>query len=111
PGALRVSLERIRPSMEEAARGLGRRPWQVLTSITLPLAGRGMLAGAALVFLTTMKELPATLILSPTGFHTLAARTWSATSEARFGEAAGPALILVGLSAVALVAFRLGSNA
>ncbi len=110
-GAMRVSLERVRPSMEEAARGLGRRPWQVLATITLPLAGRGMLAGAALVFLTTMKELPATLILSPTGFHTLAARTWSASSEARFGEAAGPALILVGLSAVALVAFRLGSSA
>ncbi|MCK9487149.1 MAG: iron ABC transporter permease [Dehalococcoidia bacterium] len=109
-GAMRVSLGRVRPSMEEAARGLGRRPWQVLTTITLPLAGRGMLAGAALVFLTTMKELPATLILSPTGFHTLAARTWGASSEARFGEAAGPALLLVAISALALVAFRLGSG-
>ncbi|MEX2032657.1 MAG: iron ABC transporter permease [Dehalococcoidia bacterium] len=108
--AMRVSLERIRPSMEEAARGLGRRPWQVLASITLPLAGRGMLAGAALVFLTTMKELPATLILSPAGFQTLAVRTWSASSEARYGEAAGPALLLVGISAVALVAFRLGTS-
>jgi len=109
-GTMRVSLERIRPSMEEAARGLGRSPWRVLTSITLPLAGRGMLAGAALVFLTTMKELPATLILSPAGFHTLASRTWSASSEARFGEAAGPALLLVAISAVALVAFRLGTT-
>lgn len=107
--AMRVSLERIRPSMEEAARGLGQSPFRVLTTITLPLAGRGMLAGAALVFLTTMKELPATLILSPTGFHTLASRTWSASSEARFGEAAGPALLLVAISAVALVAFRLGT--
>ncbi len=109
-GAMRVSLERVRPSMEEAARGLGRRPWQVLASITLPLAGRGMLAGAALVFLTTMKELPATLILSPTGFHTLASRTWNASSEARYAEAATPALLLVAISAVALVAFRLGSG-
>src|SRR5690606_14969994 len=64
-GATRVALLQVRPSMEEAARGLGRRPWQVLTTITVPLAGRGMLAGAALVFLTTMKELPATLILAP----------------------------------------------
>ncbi|MGE3961966.1 MAG: ABC transporter permease [Dehalococcoidia bacterium] len=109
-GAMRVSLERVRPSMEEAARGLGRPPWRVMTSITLPLAGRGMLAGAALVFLTTMKELPATLILSPAGFHTLASRTWSASSEARFGEAAGPALLLVVISTVALVAFRLGTT-
>jgi len=108
--SLRVSLERIRPSMEEAARGLGRKPWQVMTSITLPLAGRGMLAGAALVFLTTMKELPATLILSPPGFQTLAIRTWGAANEARYGEAAGPALILVGISAIALVAFRLGTS-
>jgi len=96
--------------MEEAARGLGQPPWRVMTSITLPLAGRGMVAGAALVFLTTMKELPATLILSPAGFHTLASRTWSASSEARFGEAAGPALLLVAISAVALVAFRLGTS-
>lgn len=108
--AMRVSLERVRPSMEEAARGLGRRPWQVLASITLPLAGRGMLAGAALVFLTTMKELPATLILSPAGFQTLAVRVWSASSEARYGEAAAPALILVAISALALVGFRLGTS-
>lgn len=108
-GAMRVSLDRIRPSMEEAARGLGQPPWRVMTSITLPLAGRGMLAGAALVFLTTMKELPATLILSPAGFHTLASRTWNASTEARYGEAAGPALLLVGISAIALLAFRMGT--
>jgi len=109
-GAMRVSLERIRPSMEEAARGLGQPPWKVLATITLPLAGRGMLAGAALVFLTTMKELPATLILSPAGFHTLASRTWNASTEARYAEAAGPALLLVGISMVALFAFRLGTT-
>ncbi len=109
-GAMRVSLERIRPSMEEAARGLGQPPWKVLTTITLPLAGRGMLAGAALVFLTTMKELPATLILSPAGFHTLASRTWNASTEARYAEAAGPALLLVAISMAALFAFRLGTT-
>lgn len=108
-GAMRVSLERIRPSMEEAARGLGQPPWRVLMTITLPLAGRGMLAGAALVFLTTMKELPATLILSPAGFHTLASRTWNASTEARYAEAAAPALLLVAISAVALLVFRLGT--
>jgi len=109
-GALRVSLERIRPSMEEAARGLGRSPWSVFWTITLPLAGRGLLAGGALVFLTTMKELPATLILSPAGFHTLASRTWNASTEALYREAAAPALLLVGISAIALVGLRLGGT-
>lgn len=108
--AIRVSLDRIRPSMEEAARGLGQPPWRVMATITVPLAGRGMLAGGALVFLTTIKELPATLILSPAGFHTLALRVWNSSTEARYGEAAGPALILVGISALALVLFRLGTS-
>jgi len=109
-GALRASLARVRPSMEEAARGLGKRPRQVFTSITVPLAGRGLLAAAALVFLSTMKELPATLILSPTGFQTLATRVWGASSEARYGEAAAPALLLVAISAMALVVLRLGTT-
>ena len=105
-----VSVDGIRPSMEEAARGLGQPPWRVMATITVPLAGRGMLAGGALVFLTTIKELPATLILSPAGFHTLALRVWNSSTEARYGEAAGPALILVGISALALVLFRLGTS-
>jgi iron(III) transport system permease protein len=70
--------------------------------VTAPLAGSGILAGAALVFLTTMKELPATLLLGPTGFETLATRVWGATSEAFFARAAAPALLLVGISAVPL---------
>jgi iron(III) transport system permease protein len=101
-GATRVALLQISPSMEEAARGLGRRPWQVLGSVTVPLAGRGIVAGAALVFLTAMKELPATLILSPTGFETLATRVWTASSEAFFAQAALPALALIALSALPL---------
>ena len=72
------------------------------TSVTLPVARPGILAGASLVFLLTMKELPATLILSPTGFNTLAISIWSAASEAFFARAAMPALILIGASAVPL---------
>ena len=102
-GATRVALLRVRPSMEEAARGLGRRPWQVLSTITAPLASRGIVAGAALVFLTTMKELPATLILAPIGFETLAVRVWSASSEAFFARAALPALVLIALSSLPLL--------
>lgn len=102
-GATRIALQRIQPSMEEAARGLGRPPWQVMKTITAPLASRGIVAGAALVFLTTMKELPATLILAPIGFETLAVRTWSASSEAFFARAALPALVLISLSSLVLL--------
>jgi iron(III) transport system permease protein len=99
-GATRSALLQVRPNVEEAARGLGRSPTAVLATVTAPLAGSGILAGAALVFLTTMKELPATLLLSPTGFETLATRIWSATSEAFYARAAAPALLLIVLSAV-----------
>ena len=90
--------------MEEAARGLGRRPWRAFSEVTLPLAGRGVAAGAALVFLTTVKELPATLLLAPIGFETLAVRVWSASSEAFFARAALPALLLIALSVLPLAA-------
>lgn len=101
-GATRVALLQIRPSIEEAARGLGRSRWNVLQTVTAPLASRGILAGGALVFLTTIKELPATLILAPIGFDTLAVRVWSASSEAFFARAALPALVLILLSSLPL---------
>lgn len=99
-GATRAGLLQVRPSVEEAARGLGRGPLKVLASVTAPLASPGIMAGAALVFLTTMKELPATLLLSPTGFETLATRVWSATSGAFFARAAAPALLLIAISVI-----------
>jgi iron(III) transport system permease protein len=71
-----------------------------VTTVTAPLASSGILAGAALVFMTTMKELPATLLLSPLGFDTLATSIWTATSEAFFARAAAPALLLIAVSAL-----------
>jgi iron(III) transport system permease protein len=59
---------------------------------------RGLLAGGALVFVTTLKELPATLLLSPPGFTTLAVRIWSAADESLFARAATSSLILIGVS-------------
>ena len=97
--ATRAALAALGPRFEEAAASLGRRPSQVLTSVTLPLLSPGILAGAGLVFLTTMKELPATLLLRPTGFDTLATRVWSSASEAIYSQAAVPALLLVAVSA------------
>ncbi|MBI2848245.1 MAG: iron ABC transporter permease, partial [Chloroflexi bacterium] len=69
-------------------------------AITLPLVRPGILAGVGLVFLTTMKELPATLLLSPIGFKTLATSIWSATTEGSFARAAIPAVLLILLSSV-----------
>ena len=101
-GATRTSLLQVSPRMEEAARGLGRTPLRVFTSVTLPLVLPGILSGAALVFLLTMKELPATLILSPIGFTTLATSIWAAASEAFFARAAAPALLLILVSSIPL---------
>jgi iron(III) transport system permease protein len=99
-GAIRASLLQISPSMEEASRLLGRGSTSTLLRVILPLARPGLLAGGALVFLTCMKELPATLLLAPTGYSTLATQVWSSTSEAFFARAALPALALVLLSSV-----------
>jgi iron(III) transport system permease protein len=98
-GSLSAALRQVHPHLEEAARGLGRSPRQVLLSVTLPRIWPGVLAGVALVFLLTMEELPATLILRPAGLDTLATAVWSAATEALFTEAAIPALLLALVSA------------
>lgn len=99
-GALRTSLLQISPRWEEAGRSLGRGPLAVIRSIDLPLMRPGLIAGGSLTFLLIMKELPATLILGPAGFKTLATSVWSASSEAFFTEAASHALALILVSSV-----------
>lgn len=107
-GATRASLLQVPPSLEEASRGLGRSAFATLATVTAPLVRPGILAGAGLVFLTAMKELPVTLLLAPTGYRTLATAVWSASSEAFFARAAAAGLPLVLLSGVplALLALR-----
>lgn len=90
-----ASLRSLAPGFEEAARSLGASSGKALRTVTLPLIRPGLLAGGGLVFLTTMKELPATLILRPTGFDTLATRVWTAASEGIYSQAALPSVILV----------------
>jgi iron(III) transport system permease protein len=106
-GAARTSLLQIPTCLEEAGRSLGKRPSTVFRKITLPLLGPGIFAGAALVFLTAMKELPATLILSPAGFRTLSTAVWGNISEAFFAQAAAPALLLILLSSLPLALLTL----
>ena len=99
----RAALLHVSPRLEEAARGLGRRHVEAVVSVTIPLARPGILAGSALVLLTAMKELPATLLLSPTGWDTLAVMVWTAANDAAYGEAAAPALILIAAAAVPML--------
>ena len=105
PQATRASeaaLSQLAPSLEEAARTLGRASWQTFTQITLPLILPGLLAGAALVFLTSLKELPATLLVRPAGFETLAIRVWIWAEDGLYKQAAPAALLLVMVAAAPL---------
>ncbi len=102
-GTARTSLLLINPALEEAARSLGCGFWQSLRRVTLPLIRSGLFTGAALVFLSVMKELPATLLLAPTGFRTLATGIFSATDDAFFARAAVPALLLIAVSALSMI--------
>jgi iron(III) transport system permease protein len=107
---LRAGLLQLTPRMEEAARTLGRGRSRILKDIVFPLIAKPALAGAALVFLTAMKELPATLLLRPTGFETLSTRVWTSASAGLYSRAAVPALLLMLLSSVplAVLARRVG---
>jgi iron(III) transport system permease protein len=99
-GPVRASMLQVSPSLEEASRSLGAGRIRTMLRVTAPLVRRGLLAGGLLVFLTTMKELPATLLLRPTEFDTLAIRIWSASNELLYARAAGPALLLLAVSAL-----------
>jgi len=96
----RAAFLQVSPHLAEAARSLGYNPTRVLIRIALPLMVPGILSGGTLVFLTAMKELPATMLLSPIGFSTLATSIWAAAEEAFFAQSAVPALLLVIVSAI-----------
>lgn len=102
-GATRSALTQINPRCEEAARSLGLRSWQVTLRVTAPLARAGILGGIALVFLNVMKELPTTLLLSPTGYNTLPTVVWSANNAAQRAQIGAPALVLIAVSSLSLV--------
>ena len=103
-GATRSAMMQASPGLEAAARGLGRTPLQTLLTVTVPQMRSGMLVGVTLVFLVAIKELPATLMLGPLGFQTLATAVWSASSEAFYARAAAPALMLVLVSSMPMAA-------
>ena len=105
PQAVRASesaLKQLSPTLEEASRTLGRTSIQTIFQVTLPLILPGLLAGGSLVFLTSLKELPATLLLRPAGFDTLAVRVWAWAEEGFYMQAAPAAFVLIFVSALPL---------
>jgi iron(III) transport system permease protein len=98
-GGIRAALVTSGPRVEEAGRTLGDGPMRAFVRLTVPLLRPAMVAGGALVFLTTVKELPMALLLGPIGFGTLATEIWGAASEGFYARAAAPAALLLALSA------------
>jgi iron(III) transport system permease protein len=94
-GPVDSAFERIKPSLLQAARSLGASNWQILWRVSIPMLRAGMFSAALLVFVEVMKEMPATLLLRPFGWDTLATRIFEMTAEGEWERAALPALTLV----------------
>ena len=99
-GSARVAVASVPPRLDEAARTLGGGRLRRLATVDLPLMAPGLGAAAGLVLLSVMKELPATLLLAPTGFPTLATRIWGLAENAFWTDASLVSLVLVALSGV-----------
>lgn len=105
-GGLEAGFARIAPALDDAARSLGARPAAALGRVHLPLLQPALLAAALLVFVDTMKELPATLLLRPLNFETLATALYAEAARGTYenGAIAALLIVLVGLLPVALLA-------
>ncbi|OWZ84561.1 ABC transporter permease [Natranaerobius trueperi] len=97
-----ASLGLISPKIDEAARSLGYPPWKVMFKVILPNMLPGILSGGALVFVSSIKELPASLMLRPAGFDTLAVRVYYEAHEGIYHLAAPGALIIILVSIIPL---------
>lgn len=96
-------LSQVPPQLEEAGRLAGYSYWGAFVKVSFPLISKGLLAGWALIFLNTLKELPITLLLRPIGFDTLPVRVWVEASEGFFYLGAPGALLLVVISIAPLI--------
>ena len=98
-----AALARIPPSLDEAARSLGVTMRVALRRVHVPLMRGGILSALTLIWVETIKELPATLLLRPFGLKTLAVEVWERTSESLWAEAALPALAIVAVGLIPLL--------
>jgi iron(III) transport system permease protein len=107
-----AGLARITPSMESAARSLGSSQAQTLRRVHLPLLRGSLLTAALLVFVDVMKELPATLVMRPFNFDTLATQTYTLAADERLAEAstAALAIVAVGLLPIILLARQIAAG-
>ena len=94
-GSIRSAAEQIPDSLDEISRSLGLRQMAIVRRVTVPLLAPGLLSAAALVLLAGMKELPATMLLRPTGSETLATRLWTYTSVSDYAGAGPYALAII----------------
>ncbi len=93
--AMEPAVHQVSPNLEEVSRSLGHSVWKTLLRVTLPLVRKGFIVAWVLMFLQAVKELPATLLLRPVGFDTLAVRVWLEASEELYQLAAPSALLIV----------------
>jgi iron(III) transport system permease protein len=98
--AVRASVAQARPDLDDVGRSLGLAPWRVMLRVVLPLVAPGLAAGFCLVFLSSVTELTATLLLVPTGVHTLATQFWAYQQDVSYGAAAPYAAVMVGVAAI-----------
>ena len=110
-GAVQSGLEKIKPEMDLSARCLGYRKSEVLKKVHIPLMRTSLLTAFLIVFVDVLKELPATLILRPFNFNTLAVRAYELASDERLVDAGLPSLliILTGVIPVILLSRTLSS--
>ena len=94
-GPIQSSFERLKPSYQEVAQSLGAGQWQVLKRVYIPMLSPGLFTAVLLVLVDVMKEMPATLLMRPFGWDTLAVRIFEMTSEGEYERAALPALCLL----------------
>jgi iron(III) transport system permease protein len=99
-GIVKANISKVSTQLEDVSRSLGKNYLSTLFRVTIPVALPGILSGWLLVFVTAMKELPATLILKPTNFETLSTQLWTATSISQYAQAAPYALLLVVIASI-----------
>ena len=111
-GTVESSLGKIEPSLDEAARSLGYTPTRTLAKVHVPMMLTGLLTASMMVFVDVVKELPATLVIRPFNFDTLAVRAYNLASDERLTEASGPALalVLVGMIPAIVLSWRIARS-
>ncbi len=107
-----AGLTKVTPSMDDAAQTLGRSPWTAAREVHVPILSSSLLTAGLIVFVDVMKELPATMILRPFDFDTLAIAAYNFASDERLVQSAGPSLmiVLVGLLPIILLSRRIAAS-